>query len=215
MSIAFTPSRSVGISTPFHTQTVMAKGRPQSTATSQWKSLIPVIATIACALLFSPIFAIGFKIGLLCASILVIPIVAIVGCGKEKKSDKDSNLIGSIFNTYHTCILAPAYEELIFRGGIQTGVKLIAERLLPAMTVPLLMGPPVAVASLVAVVATSILFGLGHLVLRGSTFNAVYSGMTSLIDGALKVNHGLAASIGSHMANNTMVSIGLMALDHI
>jgi len=96
-----------------------------------------------------------------------------------------------------SCILAPLVEEGLFRGLLQTGLKKLSGQLLPRSG---------AVA--VAILATSLLFGITHLLahedLESGMRHVKIATIAGVFLGVLREKYGLPCSIGSHMFQNTI-----------
>jgi membrane protease YdiL (CAAX protease family) len=111
-------------------------------------------------------------------------------------SDKfNSDMLHLIKPMYRT-IIAPLVEELLFRGSIPLLSHAIVYLIPNASAI--LFGP-FNVSVVISIVATSILFGFGHD--NWPTFKII----GGLVFGILAVNFGLAAAVGAHMMNNTIV----------
>jgi len=92
-------------------------------------------------------------------------------------------------------ILAPIFEELLFRGYLYTNLKL-------------------SIGILKAAIVTSIIFGVAHLQLGGSApplwIAAIDTGILSIILIVLREkSKGLMASIGLHMIKNSIAYVAL------
>ena len=95
-----------------------------------------------------------------------------------------------------------------FRGLVQPLLTKSVQVLIPAATV-VFFGTGLSVATAVAIVATSVLFGAAHLSNphKGAHIQAMSATVSGVVLGILAARFGIGASIASHIANNSLVSI--------
>lgn len=171
-----------------------------------WEDALPMIGIIAAGCIFSSSFALGAAVGtvLTCATLATFVALKAINVLKEDGTSdylKDMDDLSPI----HPCVTFPVIEELLCRVGIQEGIGLFARTVLPAATVTLC-GYPLALASVVTVVASAAIFGLLHLTTNNPDreFQATYCTVHGLFMGAMKNTYGLLAPIGHHVVTNTL-----------
>ncbi|MGE5195939.1 MAG: type II CAAX prenyl endopeptidase Rce1 family protein [Anaerolineae bacterium] len=172
-----------------------------------WIDVIPTIATIAAGCLLSSTFVFGLTIGMG----LVISTLVIRSCLAARgffKEDGNSAYLKELkaLHPFIPSVAVPTVEELLFRGALLSGIDIVAKQVLPAMTVQLFAFPPMATATAVAVVASSALFGLAHLLNDhpDAWFQGAYATIDGLILGGLMTRYGIIAPIAAHIANNSV-----------
>lgn len=111
---------------------------------------------------------------------------------------------------WDTAIKAPLIEEVVFRFVIQNTFKWIANAILPDQNIEIF-SHPMKLATLVAVVATAVLFGSAHLGSGLGIIHFILATISGITYGILKENFGLRSSIAAHVTNNA-ICYGIMSL---
>lgn len=104
-------------------------------------------------------------------------------------------------NFQGTVLWGPLIEEIVFRGICQSCLMEIAEGVLPDKDVKIF-SHTIKLSALVAIVATSILFGLAHLSSGLGILHVVMATFGGIVMGLLKHHYGLTASAAAHVTNN-------------
>jgi membrane protease YdiL (CAAX protease family) len=163
------------------------------------RDLITIVAIIAIGTLASSTFAIGVGVGVL-ESLVFFPAFALAAkCAGMQPFGLPPN-----YNTWMSNCVAPIVEECLFRSVIQPLAEKPIAYILPALTVEIL-GAQFALATLVTIVVTSLLFGVSHL-FNGhpnASSQAIHATLGGVLLGIVAVHFGLLASISAHMVHNT------------
>jgi hypothetical protein len=174
----------------------------------RWLYLIPVVSAIAIGILCAPNFALGLAAGgALWVGITIINLGLNLLCKVKDGSKYNKEIVD---HPLEVALLAPVIEELIFRGAMQPLFTRAIVWLAPTATAAFF-GSGLGTATVVSIVATSVLFGLLHLgnkdVNENVHFQVVYAGILGIPLGILAVQFGLGASIAAHIAINTISTI--------
>lgn len=137
-------------------------------------------------------------------------VIAILGKNRWNAYEEKAPMYGGKFpSMFSACIIAPIAEELIFRFGIYYIIKKPIQ-----FTASFFCGEETAnkIGAITAIAFTSLAFGLAHAVNSKSIYVAlpqiVQATLVGVIHGCEKeFGGGILMSIGSHMANNTIVSL--------
>jgi membrane protease YdiL (CAAX protease family) len=171
--------------------------------------LIPTITGIALGILFLPNFGLGLTIGAVDFMITVISFGILSKAGiikhiDEKNSEYQKHLRKSLLAV---SFFGPIAEEGVFRGLIQPLVTKSIQILVPAATAAVF-GTGLSVATVVSIVATSVLFGAAHYFNphKNSHIQAVSATVSGFVMGILSAQFGIGASIAAHIANNSIMS---------
>ncbi len=195
----------ISTSPPIASYTSAREPTPQQTPL--WQQLIPVISVIAIGIICSPVFKIGAITGAVTLSITVLSLGLLVSLGLLKKTDGGAYLEKiRKMPACATAVFIPILEEAIFRGGLQRGLTELGKQVLTHKVWQLPLGVYLSTASLVAIVATSVLFGAVHALNdhEGASQQAFITGFHGFVMGVLAANYGILASIGAHIINNTL-----------
>jgi membrane protease YdiL (CAAX protease family) len=172
--------------------------------------LIPTITGIACGILLFPNFGLGLAVGTAdfvfsAISLVILNKAKIIKPQIDKNNEYDKHLLRSLL---HVSVFGPIAEEGLFRGLVQPLLTKSVQVLIPAATV-VFFGTGLSVATAVAIVATSVLFGAAHLSNphKGAHIQAMSATVSGVVLGILAARFGIGASIASHIANNSLVSI--------
>ncbi len=166
--------------------------------------LVTTVALVAIAAAVSSTFAVGAGVGL-CMIAVVLPAISLVKWCLDRPSPKV--LLDP--HPLNACLLTPIIEEGIFRGLLLPLSTQVFTRLLPEIEIGIL-GAQVALASLVAVVAIAVIFGLYHLTNNdpNTDLQALFATVSGAVLGLLAVRCGLVAAVAAHMVNNTASLVG-------
>lgn len=161
-------------------------------------TLTNVVVTVALACFISHSFFVGAVVG---TAIGLLTITVVVLANREiKESQRDKKYNNYLFNhLFASCVTGPAVEEILYRGIYLSAIQFVASLIVPAVATP------------VALVASSIIFGRAHLSNGHSSVKQQAAGATikGLVYGAVFLRWGLVASIGTHILNNTLALLPL------
>ncbi|MGC1878917.1 MAG: CPBP family intramembrane glutamic endopeptidase [Rhabdochlamydiaceae bacterium] len=172
--------------------------------------LIPTITAIGWGILLFPNFGLGLAVGTAdfvfsAISLVVLSKTKIIKPQTDKNNEYDKHLLRSLL---HVSVFGPIAEEGIFRGLVQPLLTKSVQVLIPAATV-IFFGTGLSVATAVAIVATSVLFGAAHLPNRhkNAHIQAMSATVSGVVMGILAARFGIGASIAAHIANNSLASL--------
>lgn len=192
---------------------VISSNRGQNFPNFCWLELLPAVAVMGLGILYAPNFAIGLVIGVLEYTIGILIILSAQAIF-PLVSDKNSQYSIKVMNDLILAtLLAPIYEELLFRGALQPLLIAAISWLAPVASTALLFGTGLTVAAMLSIFVTSIIFGAMHISNRhvGSYRQAALCFIAGIVDGVVAIQYGLVASIAAHIINNTL-AITLAAL---
>ncbi len=171
---------------------------------SKLAPLYPTVGVIALGILLVPNFGLGLVAGGLLIGVSHLEVKAIRAVKGMEPSDNSAYLRELKSSPFSATVVAPALEECVFRGGIQT---LITQSILP-ITAATMFGP-FSVASVIAILVTSLIFGAVHASNphKNAHVQAVVTTIGGIAFGCLFAQYGLGASIAAHIMNNT-ISVG-------
>lgn len=161
-----------------------------------------------------PYFHVGLFVGV--ANWLIsIPIANVLRSFLPINTDVNKDASHTFdYDPLYVSLIAPIWEELIFRGCIQSTLLLLIPLLIPS-TATLFIAPGLSAAALMSVIITSVAFGLAHIGNNhsGSYVQGAVTTLSGLNLGLLTIYFGLPAAIASHIANNTLVFLISMMIN--
>ena len=107
-----------------------------------------------------------------------------------------------------TGVAGPIFEELVFRGALQTALHFVLKPLDPARVI-LLSSIKLPLSNVCAIAITAVCFGAAHTDKTHPNFYYIPTTGTGLLFGMLCNSYGLWASCFSHMLYNTSILCGL------
>lgn len=176
-------------------------------------SHIPTFAILGAGSLYSRVFLIGVGVGLVdVITKIALYFLFLRGIDQDNTQHTDNKE-----TPFSVSVIYPILEEVVFRGLLQPSLRWAASVCLPDVTMKLAFLPAMSLASIVAVVATSVLFGSVHLINQhsGRKIQAMLATWGGITKGLLAINYGLGPAIGAHIMNNTIAGIGGYIHNHI
>jgi len=169
-------------------------------------------------------FAIGYFLMPMVSIVIAVAVTALIGFDKMAKLQKEAPLYkGEMPSAFALCIVAPVFEEVVFRGMIQPvvkkGVNFVASCCFAEATAR-------KISVVVAVIFTSSLFGLAHMTnsanpivalpqVAVTTFGGIVMGLMkesgNLADDGPECcdnawTKGMATCTATHIGNNSFVA---------
>lgn len=111
-------------------------------------------------------------------------------------------------NFWKIAVIGPVIEEIIFRVVIQGCFDFLATKIFQDKEVEIF-SYKIKLATLVSVVATSILFGLAHYSNGLGIAQVIGTTISGVILGVLRDQYNPLASMAAHITNNTLAAIAL------
>lgn len=188
-------------------------------SSQRWAYLVPTITAVALGILCISHFGLGLiaGVGMIVSSLILAFVIDL--CKREEPKTKGvrSNYEKELTSSLDSAsLVAPLTEEAIFRGGIQPILAQIFEALIPAASATFL-GTGLSGATVVAILATSLFFGVLHASNdhAHSHLQAFHATISGLILGCLAAKFGIGAAFAAHLTNNTLATIPLAMLSKI
>jgi len=169
---------------------------------------IPTFAVLSIACLWSRVFLVGAAVGVVnTISSIALTQLLLKQVPPTQEDEQYVRLVTE--SVFKSAVIGPILEEVIFRGVLQPSLRWIVSVWLPDVSLKVAFIPPMALASMISVVATSVLFGFMHLTNNHSykKFQALHATGIGIVYGVLAANYGLGASIGAHIMSNTILFI--------
>ncbi|HEY2811484.1 MAG TPA: CPBP family intramembrane glutamic endopeptidase [Rhabdochlamydiaceae bacterium] len=199
----------------------VARERQQLEQSLRGTQLALIVTGIALTAILSSVgvlpagLLVAAKVALIATPILIL--VAIVttlfrsaGNKSEDKSNPGDEAYRKKFakNPFYTCVGGPLLEEGIFRLVIQGTLQQILPKIVPAIAVSVF-GFQFPMAIVIAMVASSIIFGAAHMSNHhsGAAYQSANAAISSLfVEAPLFYFYGFWASFFAHCINNTIVA---------
>jgi len=172
-----------------------------------WLDILFTAAFMGLGILFAPNFAIGLVIGVLDCTINYLITRAVETFFPLALEENNQYFFDVMNNIINTTLVAPIFEELLFRGALQLLLIAAISWLSPVAATALLFGTGLTVAEMLSIFVTSIIFGAMHIQNRHAGYyrQAAYCFNTGIVYGVVAMKYGLVASIAAHIINNTLL----------
>ncbi|MBS3904178.1 MAG: CPBP family intramembrane metalloprotease [Simkania sp.] len=179
-----------------------------------WQELVPVISTIALGVFYSPVFCFGAAVGVIDCSVHTI--LSYTLFSNPEQSNKGTYLKELIdTSAFITCVVGPIIEEFLCRGLLLHALKHVATTIFTNRSILLPLGIAMPASTIAAIIISSVIFGMLHLSNdhEGATDQVILCTLGGLTYGVLAESFGITASIGAHIANNSLL-ISLLKIVH-
>lgn len=184
------------------------------------KAIFDAALTVSCVALlaiYSPPFRLGVAIQTpLFAAKIILAKIFIKGSQqtREEAICTKNETVKIFYNRPSNigCIGMPILEEFIFRGVILSALQNAMNHALPAITFQIATLPPIAIATTISVIFSSVIFGLVHYsnnYTNHKILHVINSFAGGIFYSILTINYGLISAIGAHVINNTVAILTL------
>lgn len=162
-----------------------------------------IFFTIGIGILYIPNFTLGLATG---AVLYFCMLMIILGCKTFFPVNSSSTYEKMIMSQkFHTSIIAPVLEEMLFRGILQPLLINLSILFAPTTSTAItIFGFSLSAPVIFAIGITSIIFGAAHMKNKHEMVNlqVLFASLFGNVLGFLAFEFGLGASVGAHIMNN-------------